>query len=110
MAKHRFRLVVMGDSYVSKSAIVKRFLTGNFITKYVATVEDLYNRDFKVLGYLGLPWTTMDYLGLPWATLGYLLASFGLPFGVLWAAFWRPWTCLGVLRRALAYLGVLGRA
>lgn len=40
----------MGDSYVGKSAIVKRFLTGNFVTNYVATVEDLYSRDFEVGG------------------------------------------------------------
>ena len=50
MSENRFRLVVMGDSYVGKSAIVKRFLTGNFVTNYVATVEDLYSRDFEVGG------------------------------------------------------------
>ena len=46
----RFRLVVMGDSYVGKSSIIKRFLTGNFVTHYTATVEDLYSQDFEVGG------------------------------------------------------------
>lgn len=46
----RLRLVVMGDSYVGKSAIVKRFLFGNFVTNHVATVEDLYSRDYEVGG------------------------------------------------------------
>jgi len=48
MSDVRFRLVVMGDSYVGKSAIVKRFLTGNFNTNYAATVEDLYSQDFEI--------------------------------------------------------------
>eukprot|EP00093_Oithona_nana_P009540 09540.XXX_402181_399586_1 [CDS] Oithona nana genome sequencing. len=48
MSDVRFRLVVMGDSYVGKSAIVKRFLTGKFNTNYAATVEDLYSQDFEI--------------------------------------------------------------
>ena len=48
MSDVRFRLVVMGDSYVGKSAIVKRFLTRKFNTNYAATVEDLYSQDFEI--------------------------------------------------------------
>ena len=48
MSEHRLRLVVFGDSYVGKSAIVKKFLTGKFDDTYVATVEDLYGRDFEI--------------------------------------------------------------
>ena len=48
MTDARFRLVVMGDSYVGKSAIVKRFLRGTFDINYVATVEDLYSQDFEI--------------------------------------------------------------
>ena len=29
--QHRLRLVVMGDSFVGKSAIIKRFLFGRFV-------------------------------------------------------------------------------
>ena len=50
MTENRFRLVVMGDTFVGKSAIVKRFLFGTFNTKYVATVEDLYSRDYELAG------------------------------------------------------------
>ena len=50
MSDCRFRVVVMGDSYVGKSSIVKRFLSGTFVTHYVATVEDLYSQDFEVGG------------------------------------------------------------
>ena len=48
MSEVRFRLVVMGDSYVGKSSIVKRFLKGTFDINYVATVEDLYSQDFDI--------------------------------------------------------------
>ena len=48
MSENRLRLVVFGDSYVGKSAIIKRFLTGKFITEFVPTVEDLYSRDFQI--------------------------------------------------------------
>ena len=48
MTDQRLRLVVFGDSYVGKSTIIKRFLTGKFHEEYVATVEDLYNRDFEI--------------------------------------------------------------
>ena len=48
MGEHRLRLVVFGDSYVGKSTIIKRFLTGKFETNYAATVEDLYSRDFEI--------------------------------------------------------------
>ncbi len=44
----RLRLVVFGDSFVGKSAIVKRFLFGNFVTNHKPTVEDLYSRDYEV--------------------------------------------------------------
>ena len=37
MSDTRFRLVVMGDSYVGKSSIIKRFLHGTFDINYVAT-------------------------------------------------------------------------
>ncbi len=46
----RLRLVVMGDSFVGKSAVIKRFLFGTFVDKYTATVEDLYSRDFELSG------------------------------------------------------------
>ena len=46
----RFRLVVMGDSFVGKSSIIKRLLKGNFNINYEATVEDLYREDFEVGG------------------------------------------------------------
>lgn len=39
----RIRLVVMGGSCVGKSAIVKRFLFGDFPTKHVATIEGKIN-------------------------------------------------------------------
>ena len=48
MSENRLRLVVFGDSYVGKSAIIKRFLTGKFITEFVPTVEDLYSHDFQI--------------------------------------------------------------
>ena len=35
----RIRLVVMGDSRVGKSSIVKRFLFGEFNIKHIPTVE-----------------------------------------------------------------------
>ena len=35
MSDTRFRLVVMGDSYVGKSSIIKRFLFGTFSIDYV---------------------------------------------------------------------------
>ena len=35
----RIRLVVMGDSCVGKSAIVKRFLFGEFSSRHVPTIE-----------------------------------------------------------------------
>ncbi len=44
----RLRLVVMGDSYVGKSSIIKRFLTGQYSTNYAPTVEDLYSHDLEV--------------------------------------------------------------
>ena len=50
MTDTRFRLVVMGDSYVGKSSIIKRFLYGTFNIDYVATVEDLFSQDFEVGG------------------------------------------------------------
>ena len=50
MSDTRFRLVVMGDSYVGKSSIIKRFLFGTFSIDYVATVEDLFSQDFEVGG------------------------------------------------------------
>ena len=37
----RIRLVVMGDSCVGKSAIVKRFLFGEFSAKHVPTIEGI---------------------------------------------------------------------
>ena len=37
----RIRLVVMGDSCVGKSAIVKRFLFGEFSSKHVPTIEGI---------------------------------------------------------------------
>ena len=46
----RLRLVVMGDSFVGKSSIVKRFLFGSYAEKYTATVEDLYTRDYEFGG------------------------------------------------------------
>ncbi len=46
----RLRLVVMGDSFVGKSSIVRRFLFGTFAAKYTATVEDLFSRDFDLAG------------------------------------------------------------
>ena len=46
----RLRLVVMGDSFVGKSCLVKRFLFGTFSEKYTATVEDLFSRDFELAG------------------------------------------------------------
>ena len=39
MMSDRIRLVVMGDSCVGKSAIVKRFLFGDFVLNHVPTVE-----------------------------------------------------------------------
>jgi len=48
--EHRIRLVVMGDSFVGKSAVVKRFLFGTFDGRYAATVEDLFSRDFDLAG------------------------------------------------------------
>ena len=39
----RIRLVVMGDSCVGKSAIVKRFLFGEFVAKHVPTIEGKNN-------------------------------------------------------------------
>ena len=35
----RIRLVVMGDSRVGKSSIVKRFLFGEFNVKHIPTIE-----------------------------------------------------------------------
>ena len=46
----RLRLVVMGDSFVGKSCLIKRFLFGTFANKYTATVEDLFSRDFELAG------------------------------------------------------------
>ncbi len=46
----RLRLVVMGDSFVGKSCIVRRFLFGSYSPKYAATVEDLFSRDFDLAG------------------------------------------------------------
>ena len=46
----RIRLVVMGDSYVGKSAIIKRFLFGTFDGQHIPTVEDLFSRDFELGG------------------------------------------------------------
>eukprot|EP00095_Tigriopus_kingsejongensis_P000278 maker-scaffold329_size204955-snap-gene-1.28 protein:Tk00278 transcript:maker-scaffold329_size204955-snap-gene-1.28-mRNA-1 annotation:"gtp-binding protein di-ras2" len=46
----RLRLVVMGDGYVGKSALIKRFLFGTFPHKYVPTVEDLFSRDYELEG------------------------------------------------------------
>ena len=42
MSDTRFRLVVMGDSYVGKSSIIKRFLHGTFDINYVATGTHCY--------------------------------------------------------------------
>jgi len=44
----RLRLVVMGDRKVGKSAILKRFLFNTFQTKYQATIEDLFSKDFTL--------------------------------------------------------------
>lgn len=46
----RLRLVVMGDSYVGKSSLIKRFLFGTFSDKYTPTVEDLFSRDYEIDG------------------------------------------------------------
>ncbi|TRY69394.1 hypothetical protein TCAL_02184 [Tigriopus californicus] len=46
----RLRLVVMGDGYVGKSALIKRFLFGTFPHKYVPTVEDLFSQDYELDG------------------------------------------------------------
>ena len=50
MMNERLRLVVMGDSFVGKSCLIKRFLFGTFSDKYVATVEDLFSRDYELSG------------------------------------------------------------
>ena len=50
MSEYRLRLVVMGDPYVGKSSIIKRFLFDTFSIKYKATVEDLYSRDYEMAG------------------------------------------------------------
>merc|ERR1712223_1483971 len=44
----RLRIVVMGDRKVGKSAILKRFLFNTFQTKYQATIEDLFSKDFTL--------------------------------------------------------------
>jgi small GTP-binding protein len=48
--QQRLRLVVMGDSFVGKSSIIKRFLFGTFAPAYTATVEDLFSRDYELGG------------------------------------------------------------
>ncbi len=60
--QQRLRLVVMGDSFVGKSAIIKRFLYAAFDQTYAATVEDLYSRDYE-LGATSLKVDILDTSG-----------------------------------------------
>lgn len=46
----RIRLVILGCAGVGKSCIAKRFLFKTYNDKYRATVEDLYNREYKMGG------------------------------------------------------------
>ncbi|XP_021000658.1 ras-related protein Rap-1b-like [Parasteatoda tepidariorum] len=45
-----YRLVSLGGSAVGKSAILKRFLFGTYCDRHRPTVEDLYHREFDILG------------------------------------------------------------
>lgn len=48
MSEKRYRLVVLGSGKVGKTAIIRRFLYGDFAEKYKETVEDLHTKDFKI--------------------------------------------------------------
>ena len=45
---YTFRLVVLGAGRVGKTSIISRLLYDSFPEKYVETVEDLHNRNYKV--------------------------------------------------------------
>lgn len=46
-----YRLVTLGGSGVGKSAILKRFLFGNYVDRHRPTVEELYCREFDICKY-----------------------------------------------------------
>lgn len=48
----RQRLVVLGSGGVGKSSVISRFLNNNFSDRYKETVEDLYCREYNILGYV----------------------------------------------------------
>ncbi|XP_033630310.1 GTP-binding protein Rhes-like [Asterias rubens] len=49
-AKNCYRLVVLGSSKVGKTAIVRRFLTGQFEEQYTPTIEDFHRKIYKIKG------------------------------------------------------------
>lgn len=48
----RFRVVIMGQGKVGKTAILRRFLTNEFVEKYKETVDDLQTKTYDVNGLL----------------------------------------------------------
>ncbi|CAK9783402.1 ras-related protein 2 [Cutaneotrichosporon oleaginosum] len=46
----RFRVAIMGSGGVGKSAIVLRFMNGEFLDMYDPTIEDSYRKQFDVDG------------------------------------------------------------
>jgi len=45
-----YKLVVLGEGGVGKTAITTRFVKGKFVVKYDPTIEDAYRRDYTVDG------------------------------------------------------------
>lgn len=46
--QERIRIVLLGDSAVGKSAIIKRFLFNTYSDKYRTTIEDLFSKEFDL--------------------------------------------------------------
>lgn len=46
--QERIRIVLLGDSAVGKSSIIKRFLFNTYSDKYRTTIEDLFSKEFDL--------------------------------------------------------------